>query len=386
MKVTSISSLKEKYHQWRYWGNIYKEMVEHLSSDETNETDKSIPYINKPGIALSFDDSYRIHEWYKYGKDLLGYYDVKATFNINGIHPLEGERMHTQEEIDKLLELQSNGHEIGNHGFNHRRATEYASKYGYEQWIEDEIKLLIYWMEKQKHSKTEERFKRTVSFAFPHFQYNEEHIKRLIPEYFKISRGHLENDNLTEFNHEGFAPSICLDGYYSCNIHYLKKIIKLAMKTGKNLILTCHSILPEAAQMVNPDKQAIRWGRWRVTPKLLQTIIYEAQKNNMEFYTTSELAGIANFLDKSFETAVRKQLETEEKNEWIKISDLINIKKLDVSNSDISSLDGIQYFLGLESLNLSNNKITDFRLLKKIPNLKEVKIDGNPVNAGFFSM
>ncbi|WP_251549855.1 polysaccharide deacetylase family protein [Neobacillus muris] len=379
MKFNGFSSLKKTFYQWRYWSYLYRKMVKHLGENNQKTSQELIPFINKPGIALSFDDSYRIDEWHRYGKNLLGFYDVKATFNINCIHPLE-DRKHTQEEVDKLLDLQANGHEIAHHGFKHVRATDYSTKYGLNRWIEDEIERLLHWMDKQSHSLTKEKFKKTVSFAFPHFCYDEEHIRKITPHYFKITRGHLDKDNLISFNHEGFAPSICLDGFYSCNVHYLKKIIKLAKKNGKNVIFTCHSIIPEKVKdaRVTKGAKADRWGKWAVTTKLIQTIINEARNSDMEFYTTSELAGVANFLDENLEAAVRKIIFKSTESKWLKISDLIMIKELDLSNCGISHLDGIQYFLSLEKLNLANNNITDFRLLEKIPLLKEVVLNGNP--------
>lgn len=391
MKVFNKWSLKEKYYQWRYWNHLYRNMVKHLDKNPKDSKQKSIPYINKPGIILSFDDSYRINDWYRYGKELFGYYDIKVTFNINGIHPLEGGRTHTQDEVDKLLELQSNGHEIAHHGFKHHRATEYANEFGYDQWVEDEINMLLKWMEQQEHSKTKEKFKKPTSFAFPHFHFDEEHVKRIIPKYFKISRGHLNKDNLTPFNHVGSAPSICLDGYYSCNTYYLKKIIKLVKQSGKNLILTCHSILPEEEKTESypNEEKSKRWGVWRVDPKLIQWIIKEARKNDIEFYTTSEMAGIATFIDPNLEKAVREKLSLS-KDKWIKISEILKIKELDLSNRGITHLDGLEYFLNLEMLNLKNNKIADFRLLKKLPKLKSVQfedsiwtenkqLNGNPI-------
>ncbi|MFJ7728156.1 polysaccharide deacetylase family protein [Neobacillus sp. NPDC097160] len=354
-------------------------MVKQMDGYNDHTKKEPIPYLNKPGIAFSFDDSYRVHDWYKYGKDMFGYYNVKVTFNINGIHPLDGKREHIQQEIDKLLELQSNGHEIAHHGFGHEPSTEYSAKYGYEKWVEDEVETLINWMEKQSHSKTKERFKKPVSFVFPHFIYNNETLKRLIPKYFKIARGHLNKDNLTPFNHVGFAPSICLDDYYSCNTYYLKKIIKLTKKTGKNLILTGHSILPEEVNenLYGEGEKAKKWGTWRTSPKLIQTIINEARKHDMEFYTTSELAGIATFIDPNFERAVREKISKPEG--WIEIVELGKVRELELSNKGISNLNGLEYFLNLEKLNLSNNSISDFRLLKKLPKLKHVNTENNPL-------
>ncbi|MBO0962945.1 DUF2334 domain-containing protein, partial [Neobacillus sp. MM2021_6] len=338
-----FKSFMKFYYNWRYWRNLYKSMMLHSRLNNTKK-DQSLPYINKPGIAFSFDDSYRIYDWYKYGKDLFGYYDVKVTFNINAIHHFEGNRKHTQNEIDKLLELQSNGHEIAHHGYKHRKATDYSNEFGINKWVEDEIVTLFNWMENQSHSITKEKFKKPVSFAFPHFVYNVDNIKELIPKYFKIVRGQMFKDNLTSFNHTGFAPSICLDAYYSFNLYYVKKMMKIAKKSGRNLIITCHSILPKEIDWddFGWGEESIKSGTWRTTPTTIQAIIDVARKNDMEFYTTSEVAGIATFIDPNFEKYVRTLISNLSA-EWIPISELILIKELDLSNKGISNLDGIQY-------------------------------------------
>ncbi|WHY89109.1 polysaccharide deacetylase family protein [Neobacillus novalis] len=376
-----FKSFMELYYNWRYWGNLYKSMKRHSQFNNTNK-ELSLSYINKPGIAFSFDDSYRINDWYQYGKDLFGYYDVKVTFNINAIHHFEGKRKHTQEEIDKLLELQSSGHEIAHHGYKHRKATDYSNEFGLNKWVEDEIVSLFNWMENQSHSITKEKFKKPVSFAFPHFVYNFDNIKELIPRHFKIARGHMIKDNLTSFNHTGFAPSICLDAFYSSNLYFVKKMMKIAKKSGRNLIITSHSILPKEIDWADFGwgEESIKSGTWRTTPTTIQAIIDAARKSDLEFYTTSEVAGVATFIDPNFEKYVRKLISNPSA-EWIPISELCLIKEMDLSNKGISNLDGIQYFINLEKLNLNNNKITDFRLLEKLPKLKGLNSDNNPVKS-----
>ncbi|RST72558.1 polysaccharide deacetylase [Siminovitchia acidinfaciens] len=342
--------------------------------------DQVIPFFNKPGIAFSFDDSFRVNDWFMYGKDIFGYYDVKVTFNINAFHHFEGQREHTQEEIDLLLELQSNGHEIAHHGFKHQDGKNYSRKKGLSGWIDDEIISLLNWMEKQVHSKTNEKFRKPVSFAFPYSEYTEGNIQELVPKYFKIVRGHLFDDNLTRFNHTGFAPSICIDSILLPDIKHIKKIMKIAKIMGSNLIIMCHSILPEEVNWADFGwgEDSIESGQWRVSPKTIREIINEARRIDMEFYTTSEIAGVASFIDRNMESWVRKQISNPD-DQWISIRELSLIKELDLSNKNISNLDGIQYFTNLEKLNISNNHISDFRLLEKLPKLKNIEISNNPI-------
>ncbi len=375
-----LESIKRRYYEWRYWEDLYRSLVKQAEELDDKKLYPLMPYVDKPGIAFSFDDSFRVLDWDKYGKKMFGYYDVKVTFNINGIHHFEGGREHTQKEIDLLLDLQSNGHEIAHHGFKHKNAFRYSREVGLRTWVEDEIKTLLEWTGKQSHSKTKEKFKNPVSFAFPNFQFNDDTIQELIPNYFKVVRGHLKENNLTNFNHTGLAPSMCIDSHLLTNIKNIKKIIKLVKQTGRNLILTCHSILPDDVNWEEFGwKMSPEAAKWRTSTKLIKAIIDEARKNELEFYTTSEIAGVATFIDQNFERSIRG-IMSEPSAKWISISDLISIKELDLSNKMISNLDGIQYFVNLEKLNLSHNNLTDFRLLEKLPKLKEVDITSNKRN------
>ncbi|MCR2822007.1 polysaccharide deacetylase family protein [Lederbergia panacisoli] len=370
-----LKSLVKKYFEWRYWGTLYRNMADQVKRTNQFGKENNIRYINKPGIALSFDDSYRVYDWYKYGKPIFDNNDIKVTFNVNGVHPLKNNRIHIQEEIDLLLELQSDGHEIANHGFKHRKATDYSKINSVNKWIDDEIVLLNNWLSKQSHSKTGAKFKKPASFAFPHFLADEKTIAGIIPNHFNIARGHLNKDNLSSFNHFGFAPSICLDSYYSCNFFYLKKILKLVKRSGENLILTGHSILPQDIEG-NKGEQHKRWGNWRVSPNTIEKIIKVSKRLGLEFYTTSEIAGVATFSDIYLESAVREKISLQA-GKWLLIKDLINIKELDLSNKGIKNLDGIQYFLNVEKLDISNNAISDFSLLKKLQRLKHLNIANN---------
>jgi peptidoglycan/xylan/chitin deacetylase (PgdA/CDA1 family) len=339
-------------------------------------------YLMKPGIAFSFDDSFRVNHWTKYGKEMFGYYDVKVTFNINAFHHFEGEREHTQEEIDLLLELQTNGHEIAHHGFKHQNAASYSSEKGLSGWIEDEIEAQLCWMEKQVHSKTNEKFKKPVSFALPYSEYNEGNIKELVPRYFKIVRGHLFEDNLTPVNHVGFAPSICIDSKFLSDLKYIKKIMKMAKQSGKNLIFMCHSIIPDEVKWeeFGWGEESMEAGEWRTSPNTIQAIIDEAKKAGMEFYTTAEIAGVATFIDRNLEKCVREYISNP-KVQWISIFELSMINELDLSGKYISNLDGLQYFTNLEKLYIGDNNISDFRLIERLPKLKDVRISNSKITA-----
>jgi peptidoglycan/xylan/chitin deacetylase (PgdA/CDA1 family) len=358
-----------KYYERKKWSSLVKTVKLQKKSNNVNQ---NIKYINKPGICFSFDDSFRVDGWYDEVKRLFGYYDIRATFNVNAYHHFEGQREHTQEEIDKLLELQADGHEIAHHTLKHYNAVKYINKRGFDQWINDEIDPLFNWLEKQRHSKTSESFKRPVSFAFPYFSANEKSTQRLVPNVFKVVRGGI-SQILTPFNATGFIGSIDIDRNILPNPKYIKKILQHIKETGKSAIFTCHSVIEDHIQFdeENMEEDEIKSMKYRINPKTLELIIHEAKKNDLEFYTTADLADVATFIDGKFETYIRKKLNLIP-NQWIKISDLINIKELDLRNLGITNLDGLQYFLNLEKLDISHNDIKDLRLIKRLPKLKEV--------------
>lgn len=372
-----LHKLKREYFDWRTWNFFYGNMKKNTERQTNIEKKQEslTPYISKPGIAFSFDDSFRVNDWHRYGKEMFGFYDVKVTFNINAHHHYEGQREHSQNEIDMLIDLQANGHEIAHHTFYHHNAVEYSEKKGIHKWVKDEIEALFDWIEQQSHSKTSEKFKRPVTFVFPGFSYNEQTINELVPKYFNIVRGGFKGNYLTPMQHTGFAPSVCIDGHYLYNPKNIKKILKFVKGIGCNLILTGHSILPEEVNWEEfgwpMDEHA---KKWRISPKVIQSIINEAKNLDLEFYTTAEIAGVATFIDRNFEGYVRKLL-CKQTDDWILISELVSIKELDLSNQNIYNLDGIQYFLNLEKLDISNNSICDIRLLKKLKKLQDFNFE-----------
>lgn len=360
--------LRLKYYHWKKWNFLISNIKRDREKKSLNI--QRIKYINKPGIVLSFDDSFRVDGWHKV-KDLFGYYDVKVTFNVNAIHHFEGQREHTQEEIDKLIELQNNGHEIAHHTLKHNNAVIYAKQYGVKKWIDNEIDSLFNWLERQKHSLTEEGFKRPVSFAFPYFSENETLIDALT-NYFKVVRGGNRKGNLlTPFRMNGYIPSLDVDRNVISNPKYIEKILRHVKKTGKNIVFTCHSILNDADDwsQFGYGEESKEAGEYRISPDRLALIIKEARKNDLEFYTTAEVAGVATFIDKNFEKHIRNILSIP-KDQWIEIAKLMTIKELNLSGKGIKNLDGLQYFLNVEKLCISNNPIKDTRLINKLPNLR----------------
>lgn len=70
------------------------------------------------GLALTFDDNH-ISNWHNL-RPILNHFQAKATFFVSHWDRL------TPAEIDKLHQLQNDGHEIGVHGLNHISIKDYA--------------------------------------------------------------------------------------------------------------------------------------------------------------------------------------------------------------------------------------------------------------------
>ncbi len=89
--------------------------------------------IQQGAVVYSFDDQY-IDEWYNQ-RELFKKYNIRATFFINRPQLL------TASQVEKLKQLEADGHEIGCHGLNHLNVVNF--KDSVDVLIEKEIKPAI---------------------------------------------------------------------------------------------------------------------------------------------------------------------------------------------------------------------------------------------------
>lgn len=83
-----------------------------------------------------------------------------------------------------------------------------------------------------------------------------------------------------------------------------------------------------------------------------------------------------SFADDNLEEAVRSEID--QSDDDIFTSDLEDIKELDLSDSEISDVGGIEALENIEILSLENNDISDFTPLADLNKLEEVTVIGNP--------
>lgn len=84
------------------------------------------------------------------------------------------------------------------------------------------------------------------------------------------------------------------------------------------------------------------------------------------------------FKDKLLEDEVRSQIK-----KWggnIYDIDVENLKSLTIDQKSIKSADGLQYFTGLKTLELTNCKLTDIDFISKLHNLEKVDLSFNEIS------
>ncbi len=86
---------------------------------------------------------------------------------------------------------------------------------------------------------------------------------------------------------------------------------------------------------------------------------------------------VVYFSDENLNNAIREELNV--KSNYISLSKLKNIKRLDLSNKNISSIGGIETLSGIIELDLSFNKIKDIDNLKSLTNLKVLRLNNNKI-------
>jgi hypothetical protein len=185
------------------------------------------------GIIFTFDDQY-VDEWYNF-REQFQKYNVKATFFISRPQLLN------PEQIDKLLQLYDDGHEIGCHGLNHRNSLDF--KDSVSSYYHSEVKP------------AEEILNglgfEVYSFAYP-FGTSTDLIDKDLNSYIPYLRKATYNmkDTTIDVYDEIFANSIShnlvnsmgIDQNYRISLQNLETGIKRAIKNNEVLVLHAHQI------------------------------------------------------------------------------------------------------------------------------------------------
>lgn len=106
-------------------------------------------------------------------RDLFSRYDAHVTFCVSHLHNA------TDEQLDALLELQSDGHEIAFHTRTHPRLGPYLERHGLARWVAEEVDRGI-----DEHRRAGFAAR---SFAYPHHVATPDTRKEIVKR-FHISR------------------------------------------------------------------------------------------------------------------------------------------------------------------------------------------------------
>lgn len=237
-----------------------------LFSCENKKTKFTSTPSYKAGVVLSFDDSY-VNEWFEADKKLR-HYSWKATFCVSKINTLNSS------EISKLLKLQSEGHEIAGHGFDHLNAKKFVAQNGIKAYIHQEIDPMIRLMHFYSLKVT--------SFAYP-FGFRNAAIDAELSNDFKILRAttYGAEDPFYQncyFNNSRLVFAIGIDTEHpNFSIPYLKKLLDFAKRNHKILIVFGHKPVEKVT------------GNYQTKMETLELICNYVNHNDMIFYTLSEL-------------------------------------------------------------------------------------------------
>lgn len=225
---------------------------------------EKVGHVPKPGIAITFDDSY-INEWYKC-IPLFDSFDVKVTFYISSFNRL------SQEQKLKLHKLQEHGHEIAYHSVNHYDLVKYLQKNKMKKLEEEEISAGLCSMKDEGFYPT--------TFAYPYGSHNEILDNCLLRKFTSVralngSKDYSKSFTATSDNSVLYGMGIDVSSGKSTS--ELINFITLAKQNNNCLILVGHHIDRADIDMEVPYDR-------------LRRIITSAKSLGMEFYTVSEIS------------------------------------------------------------------------------------------------
>ena len=110
-------------------------------------------------------------------------------------------------------------------------------------------------------------------------------------------------------------------------------------------------------------------------------IVKYATENNIKYKTFSEI----KFNDKNLYDKIKNQIGEDtilKSDDQYRVLTIVqgNVINLDISNSEISDLTGIEYFKNLKELDASNNNINDVSKIVELGNLTKLNLSNNKLN------
>lgn len=230
------------------------------------ENPKPVKKPYKAGVVLSFDDAY-VNEWYATNQKLEKY-SWKGTFFVCRINTLD------QSEIEKLVEMQKEGHEIAGHTYTHINAIPFLTNHSIDEYINQEIDPMLHLMQFYGLD--------VSTFAYPYGGRTKKLDVALLKK-FKIIRGRAfceENAGKQGcyYSNSNLVFSFSIDYTHNhFNIPHLLKLLEYAKKNNKILLLNSHKTVDKVS------------GDYQTKNATLEYICKYIKNNNLNFYTLSDL-------------------------------------------------------------------------------------------------
>lgn len=228
---------------------------------------KTKPY--QAGVVISFDDAY-VDDWFEADK-VLRKYDWKATFCVCRIDSIG------KPQLEKLHQLQSEGHEIAGHGYHHYNAVKFVQKNGIDEYLKQEIDPMIASMKRLKFN--------VSSFAYPYGERSSE-LDSALSRKFKMIRGRDFQDIAPQkegcyYRDSKFIYAFDIDNeHVNFSVPYLLELLDTAKKNNKILILSSHQPVKKLS------------GNYQTKLETLELICKYMKSNNMKFYTLADLGNL----------------------------------------------------------------------------------------------
>jgi peptidoglycan/xylan/chitin deacetylase (PgdA/CDA1 family) len=227
---------------------------------------KSVEKPYQAGVILSFDDAY-VDQWYE--ADLaLKKYGWKATFNVCKIDSIGAP------QIQKLLKMQKEGHEIAGHGYHHYNAFKFVNQFGIDAYMKQEIDPMM-------ASMKEKGFK-VSSFAYPYGERTDA-LDKVLSSKFKVIRGRAFGGEIPEKQDSFFKNSKIVFAFDIDNSHlhfsipYLLELLDYAKKNNKILLLCGHKPVKNVTE------------NYQTKIETLAFICKYMKLNDLKFYRQSDL-------------------------------------------------------------------------------------------------
>lgn len=215
---------------------------------------KPIPF---PIVTITFDDGF--YSTYDKGLPILKKHNTKATFFIISNRVGNKDYMNA----NQILELQSDGQEVGAHTRSHLHLSTLSEKEQFDEIAGSATDL--------KHL----GIKEVVSFAYPFGDYSS-YTEEIVQKYFKNARTTKEGFESLNLNMYALKSKVVT---HDTTFSQIKELVDLAISQKYWLILTFHK-LDEAEKRISSNSL------------LLDQALTYIQDNNIPILTTAEVTSL----------------------------------------------------------------------------------------------